>query len=93
MDTIPAYLDWPVRQLRWVGLADYKVRLKLPPQFSLITTGNEAQWLSEWTSTQFWGLRFKDFGLREISFSWLRFGLYLVGYGGHCSLGVSQLFP
>ncbi len=31
--TVPAYVDWRActRLLRWVGLAHYKVRLKLPP--------------------------------------------------------------
>ncbi len=31
----PMYTGGHVRLLRWAGLADYKVRLKLPPQVSL----------------------------------------------------------
>ncbi len=34
LDTVPAYVDWracKVRLIRWAGLADYKVRLRLPP--------------------------------------------------------------
>ncbi len=33
MDTVPVYPGGPVRQLRLAGLADYKVRLKLPPLY------------------------------------------------------------
>ncbi len=42
MDTVPAYVDWQACTaiLRSAGLADYKVRLKLPP---LVMVGREGQ--------------------------------------------------
>jgi hypothetical protein len=41
MDTVPAYVDWPASTATYLSrLADYKVRIKLPP----LVTCSSSKW-------------------------------------------------